>query len=93
MREEPSTAHHRELIVVRKYLENSSMCRRKWLLEHFDPKRMPSQEMTLWCAAMCVLLEVYKNRHKILSLVVLICQKKSLELCFSLVNSPLSVFS
>lgn len=35
-RDKPSTLHHRELNEVRSYLENSTVCRRKWLLEHFD---------------------------------------------------------
>lgn len=37
MTKEPSTPHHREVNDIRRYLENSSVCRRKWLLEYFDP--------------------------------------------------------
>ena len=28
----------RELIAVRRYLENTELCRRRWLLDHFDVK-------------------------------------------------------
>ncbi len=37
-RKEPKTIQHRELISVRAYLENTSVCRRKLLLEHLNPK-------------------------------------------------------
>ncbi len=61
MREEPSTAHHRELIVVRKYLENSSMCRRKWLLEHFDPKNAKPGDDPMVCCDVCAAGSVQKQ--------------------------------
>ena len=32
------TARDRELITIRRYLENTAVCRRKWLLDHFDVK-------------------------------------------------------
>ena len=34
---EPSTPQHHEAIAVRSYLENTSTCRRQWLLEYFLP--------------------------------------------------------
>lgn len=36
-REDPSTLHYREVNAVRRYLDNCTVCRRKWLLQHFDP--------------------------------------------------------
>ena len=35
---QPANLRERELIVVRRYLENNMTCRRKWLLDHFDFK-------------------------------------------------------
>ena len=32
----PKNAHDREVAAVRHYLENETVCRRKWLLEYFD---------------------------------------------------------
>ena len=34
----PVTLRERELIAVRRYLENTELCRRRWLLDHFDVK-------------------------------------------------------
>lgn len=61
MRKEPSTTHHRELIVVRKYLENSSVCRRKWLLEHFDPNNAKPGDDAMVCCDVCATREVTQN--------------------------------
>lgn len=61
MRKEPSTTHHRELIVVRKYLENSSVCRRKWLLEHFDPNNAKPGDDAMVCCDVCAAREVTQN--------------------------------
>ena len=36
---EPITMHQREMNNVRAYVENSFVCKRKWLLEHFDPSQ------------------------------------------------------
>ena len=38
VRKEPRTLRDREMIAVRRYLENSTVCRRRWLLEHFDAR-------------------------------------------------------
>ena len=42
VKKKPSTIRDRELIAVRRYLENIALCRRKWLLEHFDVKVVSS---------------------------------------------------
>ena len=34
----PITLRDRELLAVRQYLENTELCRRRWLLDHFDAK-------------------------------------------------------
>ena len=34
----PKSTRDHELVAVRRYLENSTVCRRKWLLGHFDVK-------------------------------------------------------
>lgn len=38
VRKEPTTIQHQEVIAVRRYLENTSSCRRKQLLEYFNPE-------------------------------------------------------
>ena len=38
MRKEPSTPHHKEVNDIRRYLENTSLCRRKWLLDYFQAR-------------------------------------------------------
>lgn len=40
----PVTLRDHEIVAVRKYLENTTHCRRKWLLDHFDIKLMESGE-------------------------------------------------
>lgn len=36
VRKKPTTVRDHELISVRRYVENSTVCRRKWLLDYFD---------------------------------------------------------
>ena len=36
VRKDPTTVRHHELISVRQYVENDSVCRRKWLLDYFN---------------------------------------------------------
>ena len=38
VKKQPTTIRDHELITVRRYLENVTVCRRKWLLEYFDVK-------------------------------------------------------
>ena len=38
VKKQPTTIRDHELITVRRYLENVTACRRKWLLEYFDVK-------------------------------------------------------
>ena len=38
---------------MRKYLENSTICRRKWLLEFFDPSTARSGDDKLLCCDIC----------------------------------------
>lgn len=38
VRKQPTTLRDHELIDIRRYLENVTMCRRKWLLDYFDVK-------------------------------------------------------
>ena len=49
----PTTTHQREVNCVRKYLDNSSICRRKWLLEYFDPKNAKPGEDPITCCDVC----------------------------------------
>ena len=37
MRKELTSVRDHEVASVRRYLENNSVCRRKWLLDYFDP--------------------------------------------------------
>lgn len=52
-RKRPSTTRHREVNEVRRYLENSSVCRRKWLLGYFDPKSKESESDPISCCDVC----------------------------------------
>ena len=38
VKKQPTTIRDHKLITVRRYLENVTLCRRKWLLEYFDVK-------------------------------------------------------
>ena len=38
LRKQPATLRDHELIAVRRYVENVTVCRRKWLLDYFDVK-------------------------------------------------------
>lgn len=53
VRKEPSTQHDHELITVRRYLENSSECRRKLLLEYFDPSCAKPGDVPKECCDVC----------------------------------------
>lgn len=50
IRKNPVTVRDRELIAVRKYLENTTLCRRRWLLDHFDVKL---KEQVQRCCDVC----------------------------------------
>lgn len=54
VRKQPSTLHEHELIDVRKYVENASACRRKWLLEYFDPACAKPGENPSKCCDICL---------------------------------------
>ena len=45
--------HERELNEVRQYLQNSSECRQKWLLEYFDPKSAKPGDDPKVCCDVC----------------------------------------
>jgi superfamily II DNA helicase RecQ len=53
MRKEPSTLHHKEVNDIRRYLENTSVCRRKWLLDYFDPKNSKPEDNPTVCCDVC----------------------------------------
>ena len=53
LRNEPKTVHERELNEVRQYLQNSSECRRKRLLEYFDPNSAKSGDDPKVCCDVC----------------------------------------
>ena len=50
MSKNPITLRDHETIAVRKYLENVTLCRRRWLLDHFDIKLKESSEQ---CCDVC----------------------------------------
>ena len=50
---EPKTVHERELNEVRLYLQNSAECRRKRLLEYFDPKSTKLGDDPKVCCDVC----------------------------------------
>ncbi len=51
LRKAPYTTYHREVNEVRRYLENTSVCRRKLLLEYFDDSKSarPGSDPTVCC--------------------------------------------
>ena len=53
LRNEPKTVHKRELNEVRLYLQNSVECRRKRLLEYFDPKSAKPGDDPKVCCDVC----------------------------------------
>ena len=53
IRNEPNTVHERELNEVRQYLQTTSECRRKWLLEYFDPKSVKPGGDPKVCCDVC----------------------------------------
>ena len=52
-RRNPSTLHHREVNDVRRYLENTAECRRKWLLQYFDSDEVKPKEDPSTCCDIC----------------------------------------
>lgn len=61
MRKEPSTAHHREVNDIRQYVENSTVCRRKWLLDYFDPKSSKPGDDPTVCCDVCAAMTVQQQ--------------------------------
>ena len=55
MRKEPSSQHHKDVNDIRRYLENTSVCRRKWLLDYFDPKNSKPGDDPAVCCDVCAL--------------------------------------
>ena len=53
-RKDPSTPHHHEVNDVRAYLKNTAVCRRKWLVEHFDPVNAKQGKDPLSCCDVSV---------------------------------------
>ena len=53
MRKEPSTLHHHKVNDMRHYLENVSVCRRKWLMDYFDPMSAKLGDEPMVCCDVC----------------------------------------
>ena len=53
VRKEPSTTQHHEVIAVRRYLESTMVCRRRWLLDYFDPQCAKSGPNPQSCCDVC----------------------------------------
>ena len=49
----PTKTHHREVNEVRRYLDNSTVCRRKWLLDYFDPPSAKLGDDPIMCCDVC----------------------------------------
>lgn len=64
MRKEPTTTHHKEVIEVRRYLENVTSCRRKWLLEYFDPGCAEPGNDPLLCCDVCAAIAIEREQDK-----------------------------
>lgn len=68
MSKQPSTAHQKEVNEVRRYLENTSVCRRKWLLAYFDSDSPMSGDDPLLCCDICeceLLSAESSNAHQV----------------------------
>ena len=52
IRKQPVTLRDHELIAVRRYVENVTVCRRKWLLDHFDVQ-LDTRASTSRCCDNC----------------------------------------
>lgn len=52
-REKIKTTRDSEILAVREYLENTTQCRRKWLLEYFDPISAKTGVKPLACCDVC----------------------------------------
>lgn len=52
-RKEPLNAHHREVNDMRAYLENTSVCRQKWLMEYLDPQSAERRDDAMVCCDVC----------------------------------------
>ena len=54
VRKEVTTVRHHELISVRQYVQNDSVCRRKWLLDYFN---FQLKEVNSHCCDVCSITE------------------------------------
>lgn len=53
IRKEPTCTHDHEVIAVRKYLENTALCRRAWLLRYFEPACAKPGSVPQKCCDVC----------------------------------------
>jgi len=53
MRQQPTLQYEKEVNEVRRYVENSTECRRKLLLQHFDPANVNSGTNGVNCCDVC----------------------------------------
>ena len=53
MKQQPTTQHEMEVNEMRMYVENSTECRRKILLQHFDPMNAKSGASKAKCCDVC----------------------------------------
>lgn len=51
MYNKPADSSQSDIVAVRKYLMNTTVCRRKWLLDYFDQK--PTQARSDTCCDVC----------------------------------------
>ena len=51
---DPFSVRDKEVVAVRRYLENTSECRRKWLLDYFEPTCAKAGESPSTCCDVCV---------------------------------------
>ena len=56
VKKEIATTHDAEVHAVRRYLENTTVCRRKWLLEYFDPMCAKPGRDSSSCCDVCAKL-------------------------------------
>ena len=52
-RKKIKTTRDAELMAVRRYLENTSECRHKWLLAYFDPGHAHTSKEPTYCCDVC----------------------------------------
>ena len=53
LKKDPVSTRDHNIVAVRMYLENTTVCRRKWLLDYFDPSCSVGEKSRHLCCDVC----------------------------------------